>query len=281
MGQRLRLLIISSLIPLLLSGCNEVIVNHFAFFPSRFEASDYDLKGTGIEEISFSTSDQLRLHGFYIPRPDKQKLVLFFHGNAGHALHRINDAMQLANRGVSVMLIDYRGYGRSEGEPSEQGIYADAAASLRYATETLGFEPRHIYLLGRSLGSAVAIDLAQAQPLGGLILAGSFTSGHAVMEGSGMGWLDWFVSRRPFDQLAKLEQIDTPALFIHGRRDRQIPYHLGEALYQQYPSPHKSLIAVDKAGHNDLFPDYGPRLWPRIAEFIEAPRKGRGEIEQW
>ncbi|WP_051559901.1 alpha/beta hydrolase [Marinobacterium jannaschii] len=280
-GNRLRILIITGLMPLLLTGCNDAIVNHYAFFPSRFSAGDYDLSGSAVEEVSLQTADNIRLHGFYLPRPDSRKLVLFFHGNGGHALHRLRDAEQLAAKGVNVLLIDYRGYGRSEGEPSEWGVYLDAATTLRYATRTLEFAPQDIFILGRSLGSAIAIDLAQGQSLGGLILAGSFTSGHAVMDSAGMGWLDWFVSRRPFDQLAKLERIDTPALFIHGRRDRQIPFRLGEALYQRYPSSHKSLVSVSNAGHNDLFPNYGPRLWSRIAAFIQAPQQYQNRVELW
>lgn len=281
MGKPLRRLLLTTLMPLLLSGCTDSIVNHFAFYPMRFSAGDYNLSGSGIGDVAFSTQDQIRLHAFYIPHPRSKKLVIFFHGNFGHALHRLSAAQQLARTGVNVLLVGYRGYGRSEGKPSEMGIYADGEAALKYATEKLKFELQNIFILGRSLGSAVAIDMAQDRTLGGLILISTFTSGHDVMTAAGMGWLRWFVDRRPFDQAAKLDRVNVPALFIHGERDREIPYRLGEALYRLYPSEFKSLLSVSNAGHNDLFVGYGEALWARIALFIAHPQVNSGQEERW
>lgn len=281
MVRRLRRLIFSTLMPLLLSGCTDSIVNHFAFFPMRFNADDYSLMGSDIRDVVFTTEDNVRLHGFYLPNPDSEKLVLFFHGNAGHALHRLRDAKQLAATGVNVLLVGYRGYGRSEGKPSEHGIYADGTAAFQYATEKLKFIPQNIFVLGRSLGSTVAIDLAQDRDLGGLILISTFTSAHEVMSSAGMGWLRWFVDRRPFDQAAKLERVNIPALFIHGERDREVPYRLGTKLYQLYPSEFKSRVSVSNAGHNDLFLAHGDALWMRIGAFIVEPQARAGQEERW
>lgn len=281
MGSRIRSLIFSTLMPLMLGGCTDSIVNHFAFYPMRFSASDYNLTGSGIRDVAFTTEDQIRLHGFYLPSRGQQKLVIFFHGNFGHALHRLSAVRQLAQTGVNVLLVGYRGYGRSEGKPSELGIYADGEAALQYATDTLNFEMQNIFILGRSLGSAVAINMAQGRELGGLILISTFTSGHEVMTDAGMGWLRWFVDRRPFDQVAKLDRVNVPALFIHGERDREIPYRLGEKLYQRYPSPFKSMLSVSDAGHNDLFVDYGEAIWARIAVFIAEPQASAGQEERW
>lgn len=281
MLRRLRTLIFSTVVPLLLSGCTETIVNHFAFLPMRFSADDYSLVGSDIRDVAFTTQDGVHLHGFYLPNPDSDKLVLFFHGNAGHALHRLDAATQLVAQGVNVLLVGYRGYGRSGGKPSEQGIYNDGKAALRYATDTLKFAPQNIFLLGRSLGSTVAIDLAQTRELGGLILISTFTSAHDVMTAAGMGWLRWLVDRRPFDQTAKLNRVDLPALFIHGERDREVPYRFGKALYEQYPSVFKSHVSVSDAGHNDLFLAHGDALWARIGAFIRDPRERAGQEERW
>ncbi|MDI3323731.1 alpha/beta hydrolase [Pontibacterium granulatum] len=281
MVRRLHTLIISTLVPLLLSGCTDTIVNHFAFFPMRFSAEDYSLAGSDVRDVAFTTEDGVRLHGFYVPNPKSKKLVLFFHGNAGHALHRLPAAKRLAETGVGVLLVGYRGYGRSEGKPSEPGIYADGKAALTYATEKLKFAPQNIFVFGRSLGSTVAIDLAQDRELGGLILISTFTSAHEVMASAGMGWLRWLVDRRPFDQAAKVERINLPALFIHGERDREVPYRLGAKLYQRYPSDFKSMLSVSGAGHNDLFAKHGEAIWLRVAAFIKAPEERAGQEERW
>lgn len=281
MVRRLRRLIFSSLMPLLLSGCTDSIVNHFAFFPMRFSADDYSLMGSDIRDVAFTTEDAVRLHGFYVPNPNSEKLVLYFHGNAGHALHRLTAAKRLAANGVSVLLVGYRGYGRSEGQSSEAGIYADGKAALKYATEKLKFSPQNIFVLGRSLGSTVAVDLAQDRTLGGLILISTFTSAHEVMSAAGMGWLRWFVDRRPFDQAAKLDRIDLPALFIHGERDREVPYRLGKQLYELYPSEYKNMVSVSGVGHNDLFSEHGDALWLRISAFIDDPHARAGQDERW
>lgn len=277
----LRILIFSTLIPLMLIGCTDAIVNHFAFFPMRFSAGDYSLVGSDIRDVAFTTEDKIRLHGFYVPNIESDKLVLFFHGNAGHALHRLRDARKLADTGANVLLVGYRGYGRSEGKPSEHGIYADGKAALQYATDKLKFDPQNIFILGRSLGTTVAIDLAQERELGGLILISTFTSAHEVMSAAGMGWLRWFVDRRPFDQAAKLDRIDLPALFVHGERDREVPYRLGKRLYELYPSEFKSQVSVSNAGHNDLFMAHGEALWIRIGAFIEDPQERAGQEERW
>lgn len=281
MVRRLRTLIFTSLMPLLLSGCTDSIVNHFAFFPMRFSADDYSLTGSDVRDVAFTTEDNVRLHGFYVPNPSSEKLVLYFHGNAGHALHRLGAATHLAANGANVLLVGYRGYGRSEGQASEFGIYADGKAALKYATEKLKFAPQNIFILGRSLGSTVAIDLAQDRELGGLILISTFTSAHEVMSAAGMGWLRWFVDRRPFDQAAKLDRIDLPALFIHGERDREVPYRLGKKLYELYPSDFKNMVSVSGAGHNNLFVDQGEALWMQISAFIEDPQARAGQEERW
>jgi len=270
MGDRYRKLCFSCCL-LLLAGCTDGIVNFFAFYPMRFNADDYSLSDTSVQELEVVTEDQVRLHAFYLPVPSSSKLVIFLHGNAGHNLHRLSQAQRLARSGVNVLLLSYRGYGRSEGSPSEYGVYRDGRAALQHAVDHLGFAPENIFLLGRSLGSAVAIDMAQHQSLGGLILISAFISAHDLMQTAGLGWLGWLVDRRPFDQLSKLPHISTPALFIHGTQDRQVPYRLGEALYAQYPSEYKQMLSVQKAGHNDLFLRDGEIIWQRIAAFIDNP----------
>ncbi|WP_432474052.1 alpha/beta hydrolase [Amphritea sp. HPY] len=275
----LRTLIPAVVILLVLSGCSEHIVNRIAFHPIPFQTSDYEITDKRIQELEFTTPDQVRLHAFYIPYPGKQKLVVFFHGNFGNSLHRIFAAWELAKTGVNVMLISYRGYGRSEGIPTEKGLYTDAATAINFATNQLGYNQSNIFILGRSLGTAVAIDVAQDLDLGGLILISPFPSGNAVMETSGAGWLSWFVTGTPFNSAEKIHHAKVPALFIHGDRDTLIPVHLSRELYRSYPSPYKSMVTVPTAGHNDIFSVAGTKLWSRIGAFVESPQKDMDRIE--
>ena len=146
------------------------------FFPYRDLAAAPSDWGYAYEDVFVTTDDRVRLHGWYIPHPQAQRVVLFFHGNAGNISHRGDSVAIFQRLGLNVFIFDYRGYGRSEGSPSEQGLYRDAAAAWRYLTETRGFDAREIVLFGRSLGGAVAAQLAAVQQPGALILESTLSS---------------------------------------------------------------------------------------------------------
>lgn len=136
--------------------------------------------GLAAEEVSIRTEDDVSLHAFSLPSPGASRALLFLHGNTGNASHRLPNAAQLVRLGVHILLLDYRGYGLSEGTPTEEGVYADARAGLSYLIETCGIPEHRIVLFGRALGTAVAIDLARDRSLAGLILESSFPSGANV-----------------------------------------------------------------------------------------------------
>jgi fermentation-respiration switch protein FrsA (DUF1100 family) len=165
-----------------------------------------------------------------------------------------------------VLLLEYRGYGRSEGRPSEAGIYADARAGLAYLIGGRGLPVTRIVVFGRSLGGAAAVDLAQGEPLGGVILESTFTSAADVARhvlGSPVAAL----LRGRFESDQKIRNLRCPVLFFHGDHDRIIPLELGRRLFELAPEP-KAFETLRGAGHNDTTLVGGPAYFRRIEQFL-------------
>ena len=167
-----------------------------------------------------------------------------------------------------MFLLSYRGYPKSGGSASEQGVYLDARAALGFVDEELGYARSRTYILGRSLGSAVAVDVAQNQPLAGLILISPISSGTEFADYHGLGWATWMVGK-PFDSLDKLEHVSSPILIIHGNEDRTLPIEMGRAILAAAPEG-SNLIEVPGAGHNDLVARAGRCYWVWISRFIDG-----------
>ena len=225
------------------------------------------------EEVFLSTEDGVRIHAFQLPSPGATRAILFLHGNAGNASHRLPNAAELVRLGAHVLLLDYRGYGLSEGTPSEAGVFADARAGLAHLLEERGIPERRIVLFGRSLGGAVAVDLAQDRNLAGVILESTFTSAADVARAA-FGPLGGLV-RGSFESDAKIARVRAPLLFFHGDRDEIIPFELGRRLYERAPEP-KSFETLRGAGHNDTTLVGGQPYFARIGRFLDevAPEPG-------
>jgi len=227
--------------------------HHQVYHPSRtFNTTGQEL-GRPVEDAWIETSDDVRLHAWFFPAaedsPRQAQVWLLLHGNAGNISHRLLHAGLLLQTGCSALLLDYRGYGRSSGRPSEVGTYLDAEAAYAWLT-TRGFQPTNIYVLGESLGGGVAAELALRQPVAGLALLSSFTS----VPDAGAELLPWFPVRRlatiRYDTRAKLPNIHTPVLILHGRDDSLIGFHHAEQNYAAANEP-KQLVAL-QGDHNDL-----------------------------
>jgi len=195
------------------------------------------------------------LHAWWMPaaRTDA-KLVLYFHGNEGNVSTSIGETALLRSLGYSVLVVDYRGYGESDGRfPSESTIYEDAEAALDALLEGWGVRPGNLYLYGHSLGAAVAIDLASKHPeLGGLIVESAFTSIYdmARLEPKyGIFPVELLLNQR-FESIKKVAHLELPVLYIHGTADRVVPYTMGRALYEQ-SGGRKRFVAVPGGGHDD------------------------------
>jgi uncharacterized protein len=207
------------------------------------------------EEVHFRSADGTALHGWFLPSttPEPCGTVLFLHGNAGNVAWHVGFTPPLTRHGLDVFLFDYRGYGASEGNSSEAGLHADAAAAYAYLRESRQLPPDRLLLAGHSLGAAVAARLASETEAAGLVLAAPFTSLPAAMQARlpwfPVGVLPWRTGR--FDALVSIRHIDMPSLMLLGRDDNLVPAADARALFHAAAEPK---VWVDVAGgHNEVF----------------------------
>jgi pimeloyl-ACP methyl ester carboxylesterase len=216
------------------------------YYPMRFPQGLWDAqREIGARDVWLEASDGVRLHGWWIPKSGARFVTLYLHGNAGNITHRAWTAAEITAAGSALFLLDYRGYGKSRGAPSEKGLYADADAAYDYLIAH-GYQPSQIVLQGESLGTAVAVDLAARRACSGLILEAPFTSARAVagrvlpLAGPLLVW--------GFDSKSKIPRIRAPLLVMHGDRDPVINFDLGRQLFAAAPEP-KTFWTVAGAGH--------------------------------
>ena len=250
-----------------LVGCNQ-LVNKFAFHPdSENILLEHELP-PGVEELVLVSKEGLETTSLFLPSAQSEKLVIYFHGNAGNVYHRIPSLMQLQSAGVNVIGVGYRGYGKSQGRPSEEGVYQDGKAIFEYATSELGFAQQDIFILGRSIGTTVAVETAQHKSIGGLILVTPLTSGRDQAKQSGLSSIS-SLAGDAFDNIGKIANLETPLLVIHGTRDGVIPYGMGLEIYEA-ALVEKDFVTIDGAGHNNLHDEYARQYWLPILNFIQG-----------
>lgn len=241
------------------------------------------------EEVELTAGDGTLLHGWWIPaRPsdaseDREErdgrrgsrgAVLYFHGNAGHLAGRADIARRWAERGLDVLLFDYRGYGLSGGSPSESGLYADARAAYRHLRGERDVPAQRILLHGHSLGAAVAVELASGRPAAGLIVSAGFATLPSLASAL-YGWLpdrafrDW--SRNRFDSESRIGRVDAPVLAVAGARDEIVAPAEVRRLYEAAAEP-KRWVEVPGARHNDLLDRSA--FWRAAGEFSERALAG-------
>ncbi len=203
------------------------------------------------ENIDLLTEDGVRLHGWHIPAAQARATVLFFHGNAGNISHRLDSIRIFHHLQLSVFIFDYRGYGKSEGKPSEVGTRRDALAAWKFLTEERGIAPGRIIFFGRSLGAAVAAQLATQKQPGALIVESAFTS-VPDMAAELYWWLParW-LARFDYATRDYVAQVRCPVLVVHSPEDEIIPYRHGEAIFAAALAPKEMLWL--RGGHNDGF----------------------------
>jgi fermentation-respiration switch protein FrsA (DUF1100 family) len=219
--------------------------------PSRhLQAKPSDI-GLAYESVVVRTADGVSLDGWWVPAQRARGTVLFLHGNAGNISHRLDSLRVFHQLGLSTFIFDYRGYGRSEGKPSEQGTYQDARAAWDYLTLTRGIAGSRIVVFGRSLGGAVAAWLASREQPAALILESTFTSvpalGAELYPFLPVKWLSRF--RYPTEEY--LHQVSCPVLIIHSPADEVVPFEHALKLYAAAPEP-KAMLRI-RGGHNDGF----------------------------
>lgn len=223
----------------------------FIYFPTHDSAGTPAAIGLDYEDIKFKAADGVTLSGWYVPATDSRQVVLFFHGNAGNISHRLESIAQFHRLGLSVFIIDYRGYGLSTGKVSEEGTYLDAAAAWKYLVEERGVEPEQIIIFGRSLGGAIAAWLAQHHPPQLLILESTFTS----VPDMGARQFPFLpvrlLARIRYNTVDRLPEVSAPILIVHSPDDEIIPYSHGRRLFEVAPEP-KEFLQIT-GGHNEGF----------------------------
>ncbi|HKG12825.1 MAG TPA: alpha/beta hydrolase [Pyrinomonadaceae bacterium] len=244
------------------------------FHPERAALNGLWRVPPGAEEVRFKTADGLRLYGwlFHSQTEPAHASVIYFHGNGGNLSYCDWVGAGLAARGFDVLVFDYRGYGRSEGEPvGERELYADADAAYDFATKGRGVAPGKLVLYGQSLGTAAAIDLASRRECGALV-AESGLSSAADMAGAIMPWLPRFargLTKNKLDSASKMARVSCPVLVVHGSRDELIPAEQGRRLFDAAREP-KQLRIVEGAGHNDLSGVGGGEYLDSLADFARG-----------
>lgn len=242
----------------------------FIYFPSPYAEDTYAEGGRDatVEECYFTTSDGLRLHGRFYSHDAPAATILLFHGNAGNLSHRHALCRAYRDLGYNVFIPDYRGYGRSEGEPSESGLFLDAEAAYDFIRSRDGGKTP-VVLFGSSLGGAVAVDLATRRDAAALVLESTFTSAADVAALHYSFLPVRMLLRTKFDSARKIRGIGLPALFIHGDEDTIVPVSLGRALFDAAPGP-KEFVTIRGAGHNDLQYRGGREYLEAIDRFIRS-----------
>jgi uncharacterized protein len=253
---------------LLLVGCSMVFEERLIFFPSRYPSGDWHPVGLQCENVEFATQDGVRLHGWYCPVPYPRCVFLMAHGNAGNITHRVDRITSWQQSlNVSVFVFDYRGYGRSDGQPNEPGVYNDARAAYRWVTADKGIAPEDVVFFGESLGTAVVLQLAMEVPPRALILESPLTSAVEVGQRA-FPWLPvrWIMRNR-FASIEKIGRYHGPLLIIHGTQDTVIPFAMGQTLFDRANEP-KRFYPVGGADHNEVAVVGGRRYMQAMDAFL-------------
>ncbi|MEW6441699.1 MAG: alpha/beta hydrolase [bacterium] len=252
------------------------------YYPTRVLEATPSAVGLEYEDLAIRTADGLRLHGWFVPGAGAGWTLLFLHGNAGNIGDRVENLRLLHDLGLQVCIIDYRGYGRSEGSPTEEGLYRDADAAYSWLLARADVDPERIVVFGRSLGAAVAVDLCARVGCRRLILEGAFPSAaemaRAILP---LPMLDRLLPER-FAAAEKIPNVRAPLLQFHGARDEVVPFELGVRLFEAAHPP-KAFVPVPGAGHNDVWIVGGQAYADRIRTFLaEAapPSAGRSVPEE-
>ena len=259
----------------------------FIFFPARaIETTPKDFQ-LGYQDvvlpIPIKTGAAETVHGWWIPalersvnRRESGKVLLYLHGNGLNVGANVEHANRFHRLGLSIFLIDYRGYGKSQGDfPSESRVYEDAQLAWDYLVKQRGIKPSQIYIYGHSLGGAIAIDLAVRHPeAAGLIVEGSFTSARAMVDFQAGVYrvfpIDLLLTQR-FDSIAKVDRLQMPVLFIHGSADTVVPTQMSKKLFDAAPEP-KQFYIVPDGGHNNSAQIGGAEYLLRVRQFLDISK---------
>jgi fermentation-respiration switch protein FrsA (DUF1100 family) len=247
-----------------------VLESHLIFFPNVPDrlGGDWNPRGLSVEDVWLRSADGIKLHAWWIPRQNAKFTFLAFHGNAGNIANRADIYKFLSDTPANVLAIEYRGYGKSEGSPSETGVYLDAEAGYRFLVNGKAIRPEQIISFGQSLGTAVAARLAAQEKVGGVVLEAPFPSASAVARRT-----FWFLPglsllvQKQFNTKNQLAQIKAPILIVHCTQDPVIPFGMGQETYQGARSP-KAFLGIDGYCHEEASLVSPGRYRTALLEFL-------------
>ena len=238
------------------------------FYPlSELDGTPADW-GLDFEDVTLQTTDGVLLHGWYVPAAGSKQVLLFFHGNAGNISHRRASLEVFHRLGLNVLMVDYRGYGQSEGSPSEPGLYRDAAAAWSYLVDEKGFAANQVVIFGRSLGGAVAVDLASHVSARGLILESTLSSSRDFAHRVFPVLSRLIFMHFDFNSAEKIQRVKSPVLVLHSPDDEVIPFELGERLFEAAHKP-KSFVRL-RGDHNGGFQLSQPGYEQSLGAWLKA-----------
>jgi fermentation-respiration switch protein FrsA (DUF1100 family) len=239
------------------------------FFPAKDLYTSPAAEGLAYEEVHMNSAGN-ELHGWYLPASGDQT-VLWMHGNAGNIADRLDQAVSMKRAlGVSSFMFDYRGYGRSQGRPTEKGLYEDAQAAFAWLTDVKGHSPGDVILYGHSLGTAVSVDLALGNGSGaaGLVLESPFTNAADMARKVYFGLPVGLIMSVQLDNIGRIGEVKMPILVIHGVDDSVIPFGMGKKLFDAAPEP-KAFLQVEGGDHSDCYIVGAARYWEAWQALLE------------
>lgn len=280
----MKVIIYITITVVVLIGYIKYIEIHSIFFPLAEIEFTPEFINLTYEDVYIETKDNIKINGWFIPHlpqdriglgqegagfiphPNAKYTILFCHGNAGNIGQRMDKIDLLHQIGTNIFIIDYRGFGRSQGRPSEDGIYIDAQAAYGYLVNIRHIKPENIILYGESLGGAVAVDLASKVKVMALIVEGTFSRGRDMAKRM-YPFLPSILFSHKFDSLKKIKEVKVPKLFIHSKDDEIVPLNLAKRLFNAACEP-KYFVEMD-GGHNEGFLESQGKYTSSIASFIE------------
>ncbi len=235
------------------------------FFPGKDMVLDPSRAGLSFEDLYLTTADGVRINAWFVPHSRAGTTLIFAHGNAGTMSDRVIKVKFFHDLGLNVLIFDYRGYGRSQGKPSEKGLYLDAQAAYDHLKSRGDVDKNRIIAYGASLGGPVAVDLACHRPLAALVVDSSITSAKD-MAGILYPYLPSFLLSLKFDSISKVKYLKMPKLFMHSPDDHVVPFSMGSRLFEAAAAPKEFLRT--SGGHNDVSIVSDPKAGAAFKKFL-------------
>ena len=262
----LRIIIYIILFPAFLFGWVRYIESKSIFYPDKEILVTPKQIGLNFEDVFFRTKDGILLNGWFIRCNNAKATIIFCHGNAGNISHRLEKIALFHKAGLNTLIFDYRGYGKSQGSPSENGVYLDAQAAYDYLLDREDIDKEKIVSFGSSLGGAIAVDLAVKRKCAALVADSTFTN-TKDMGKTVYPFIPTFLYSTKFNSIDKVATIKIPKLFIHSINDEIVPFKLGNKLFKSACEPKEFLQIL--GAHNVGFSESGNLILEKLKLFFE------------